>query len=230
MSPFEGVQKPLKPAEFAEKQLLEAIIDGIHGPGDNLPAERVLARSLGVTRPTLRETLQRLSKEGWVTISHGKPTRVNDYLSFGGLGILNALCRFNNSLSPDMIIHLLEARTLILPGVVQRAVAREPDTILAYLNAGVSLDMDAKTFSHYDWELQMLMAKTIGNPVLKMMFNDFAPVYHRLGQLYFTRKKARQMSLEYYDALSLAIETDSVSVHGLVEKTMAQAQSFWQTI
>ncbi|MCP4722010.1 MAG: GntR family transcriptional regulator, partial [Desulfobacteraceae bacterium] len=75
MSPFAGVQKPLKPAEFAEKQLLETILDGIYQPGDTLPAERVLAQSLGVTRPTLRETLQRLSKEGWVTIAQGKPTR-----------------------------------------------------------------------------------------------------------------------------------------------------------
>lgn len=75
MPPIAGAQKLLKPAEFAENQLLEAILDNTYGPGDVLPAERILARFLGVTRPTLRETLQRLSKEGWVTIAHGKPTR-----------------------------------------------------------------------------------------------------------------------------------------------------------
>jgi len=220
----------LKPAEFAESQLLEAILDGIYQPGDALPAERVLAQSLGVTRPTLRETLQRLSKEGWVAISHGRPTRVNDYLTSGGLGVLNTLSRFSKRLSPDMIGHLLEARTLIFPGVAQRAVEAEPNRILEYLGTRVSIDIDAKTFANHDWGLQMLMVGVTRNPVLKMMFNDFAPVYHRLGQLYFTNKIARKMSLEYYKALGLVIENKKGSIHGLVQKTMAQAQQFWQEI
>ena len=82
------VKKLLKPGEFVEKQLLEAILGSRYKPGESLPAERLLAAELGVTRPTLRETLQRLSKEGWITIQHGKPTKVNDYLKKGGLGIL----------------------------------------------------------------------------------------------------------------------------------------------
>ncbi len=223
-------QKPMKPAQFAENQLLEALIDNTYGPGDVLPGERVLAQSLGVTRPTLREVLQRLSKEGWVTIAHGKPTRVNDYLSTGGLGVLNTLSRFNNRLSPDIIAHLLEARTLIFPGVAQRATITDPKAILAYLDAPISLHTDAKQFALHDWGLQMLMVAITQNSVLKMMFNDFAPVYNRLGQLYFTNKIARKMSLEYYGALCLAIGNKEASVHELVQKTMARAQTFWQEI
>ena len=230
MPKFEVVQKPVKPAQFAETQLLEAILDGRYGPGDLLPAERVLATSLGVTRPTLRETLQRMSKEGWVTIAHGKPTRVNDYLSSGGLGVLNTLSRFNHHLSPDMIAHLLEARTLIFPSVAQRAVEKDPVGIQDFLGSRATLDMEAKTFADYDWGLQMFMVKITQNPVLGMMFNDFAPVYHRLGQLYFTHQMAREMSLEYYGALGLALQDKEALVRGLVERTMARAQIFWQEI
>jgi GntR family negative regulator for fad regulon and positive regulator of fabA len=230
MPKFETVQKPVKPAEFAETQLLEAIIDGRYGPGDLLPAERTLAQSLGVTRPTLRETLQRMSKEGWVTIAHGKPTRVNDYLASGGLGVLNTLSRFDRSLSPDMIAHLLEARTLIFPGVAQRAVEKDPAAIQNFLATKVGLDMDAKSFATYDWALQMLMVKITRNPVLKMMFNDFAPVYGRLGQWYFTHETARKMSLEYYGALELVLQEKGALVQTLVERTMARAQRFWQEI
>jgi GntR family negative regulator for fad regulon and positive regulator of fabA len=235
MPKFVGVQKPVKPAQFAETQLLEAILEGRYGPGDVLPAERILATSLGVTRPTLRETLQRMSKEGWVTIAHGKPTRVNDYLASGGLGVLNTLSRFNDHLSPDMITHLLEARTLIFPGVAQKAVEKDSVGIQDYLRSGVTSDMDAndmdaKTFANYDWGLQMLMVKITQNPVLKMMFNDFAPVYHRLGQLYFTHKMAREMSLEYYGNLGAALQDKAPFVQGLVERTMAGAQIFWQEI
>lgn len=230
MPKFEGVQKFVKPAEFAENQLLEAILDGSYGPGDVLPAERLLAQSLGVTRPTLRETLQRLSKEGWVTIAHGKSTQVNDYLSSGGLGILNTLSRFNTKLSPDMTGYLLEARTLIFPGVAQRAVEKDPDAILAYLTPGGCLDMDAKSFATHDWGLQMLMVEIIENPVLKMMFNDFSPVYQRLGHLYFTNQTARKMSLEYYGELRAALGDKNPSVQELVERTMARAQQFWREI
>jgi len=113
------VEKLLKPAEFAEKQLLEAILGLKYNPGEVLPAERLLAIELGVTRPTLRETLQRLSKEGWITIRHGKPTKVNDYLKNGGLGILSSLARYGKNLSTDMVSHLLEVRTVMFPDIAQ---------------------------------------------------------------------------------------------------------------
>jgi GntR family negative regulator for fad regulon and positive regulator of fabA len=228
MPKFKMIQKPVKPAQFAETQLLEAILDGRYRPGDLLPAERILAQSLGVTRPTLRETLQRMSKEGWVTIAHGKPTRVNDYLVSGGLGVLNTLSRFEHTLSPDMITHLLEARTLIFPGVAQKAAQKNPAGIQAYLETGAVVDMGAKAFAAYDWGLQILMVKITQNPVLKMMFNDFAPVYHRLGQLYFSHETARKMSLTYYSALGRALENKETRVQPLVEQTMTRAQTFWQ--
>ena len=230
MSKFKMVQKPVKPAQFAETQLLEAILDGRYRPGDLLPGERILAQSLGVTRPTLRETLQRMSKEGWVTIAHGKSTRVNDYLASGGLGVLNTLSRFDHHLSSGMITHLLEVRTLIFPGVAQKAVENDPAGILAYLGAGATPDMGAKSFAAYDWGLQMLMVKITQNPVLKMMFNDFALVYHRLGQLYFSHARARKMSLEYYGELALALQDKEALVQKLVERTMARAKMFWQEI
>ncbi|MBA3009417.1 MAG: GntR family transcriptional regulator [Desulfobacula sp.] len=224
------IEKPLKPAQFAENKLLEAILDNTYGPGDALPAERELALSLGVTRPTVREMLQRLSTEGWVTIAHGKPTRVNNYLASGGLRVLNTLSRFGNHLSPDMIAHLLEARTLIFPGVAHQAAIADPKVILAFLDTPITLRTDANDFACHDWGLQMLMVDITRNPVLKMMFNDFAPVYHRLGQVYFTQKKAREMSLEYYEALILALRAKDGSVHKLVEQTMARAQAFWKEI
>ena len=69
---------PVRPNERAEQWLVTAILDGDLPPGSTLPAERTLATQLGVTRPTLREAIQRLARDGWLTIAHGKPTVVND--------------------------------------------------------------------------------------------------------------------------------------------------------
>ncbi|VEI44878.1 fatty acid metabolism regulator [Actinobacillus equuli] len=37
-----------------------------------------------MTRTTLREVLQRLARDGWLHIQHGKPTRVNDVWETAG--------------------------------------------------------------------------------------------------------------------------------------------------
>jgi GntR family transcriptional regulator, negative regulator for fad regulon and positive regulator of fabA len=71
--------RAFRPREYAEHRLITAILDGTYPPETALPAERAMAETLGITRPTLRETLQRLSREGWIRIRHGKSSVVNDY-------------------------------------------------------------------------------------------------------------------------------------------------------
>ncbi|MEH0020455.1 MAG: GntR family transcriptional regulator [Desulfobacter sp.] len=223
-------ETPMKPAEYAEHRILEAILDRSYAPGDALPGERVLARSLGVTRPTLRETLQRLAKEGWVTISHGRPTRVNNYLSSGGLGILTTLARYGDYLSVDMIRHLLEARILILPGVAARAAHNDPDALLDYLAGPMPGNRDPAGFARFDWDLQTLMVSRVENPVLGMIFNDFAPVYQVLGERYFAMETARNHSLAYYRGLERALGGGETDIRAMVETAMTEARDLWEVL
>ncbi len=221
--------KPMKPAEFAEHKILEAILDNTYSPGDALPAERVLAKSLGVTRPTLRETLQRLAKDGWVTIAHGKPTRVNDFLTQGGLGVLTTLARYGDYLSNDMILHLLKARVLILPAVAQEAAQNDPGVILSYLDAELAKDIDAVSFARFDRGLQTLMVTLAQNPVLAMIFNDFTPAYEVLGERYFSVDQARERSRAYYSQLKEALR-DGAEIRSLVEDEMQAAVLLWEGV
>ncbi|MBC2703784.1 fatty acid metabolism transcriptional regulator FadR [Desulfobacula sp.] len=224
------VEKLLKPAEFAEKQLLEAILGSKYRPGEALPAERILATELGVTRPTLRETLQRLSKEGWITIRHGKPTKVNDYLENGGLGILGSLARYGKNLSTDMVSHLLEVRTAMFPNIAQKAVSNSPEKILNYLKKSKTLKDRPDAYAGYDWGLQMLMVKATNNPVFNMILNDFEPLYAVLGEIYFQKKNVRTASLTYYRDLIKALEQTHMDVKSIVEKIMIRAEKIWQVI
>ena len=73
------VIKAQSPAGFAEEYIIESIWNNRFPPGTILPAERELSELIGVTRTTLREVLQRLARDGWLTIQHGKPTRVNNF-------------------------------------------------------------------------------------------------------------------------------------------------------
>ncbi|HCY84935.1 MAG TPA: GntR family transcriptional regulator [Desulfobacteraceae bacterium] len=221
---------PMKPAEYAEHQILEAILDKSYGPGDALPGERALAQSLGVTRPTLRETLQRLAKEGWVTIAHGKPTRVNDYLAQGGLGILTTLARYGDYLSADMIRHLLRARIMMLPGVAGIAAENDPGALLDYLEGPTPSTDDPVAFARFDWELQLLMVRLAQNPVMRMIFNDFTPVYHVLGERYFTCQKACVGSMDYYRKLTEALRSNPAVVGELVAGCMTDALDLWEAM
>ena len=56
------------------------ILEGSLRPGERLPAERVLAEDFGVSRPSLREAIQKLVARGLLISRHGGGTFVSDSL------------------------------------------------------------------------------------------------------------------------------------------------------
>src|SRR5438067_7978224 len=60
------------------EQLRAAIASGDFPPGSRLPAERDLAKQLGVSRPSVREALIALEVEGWVEVRTGSGVYVLD--------------------------------------------------------------------------------------------------------------------------------------------------------
>ncbi len=222
---------PLRPTQHVEKSLVTSILGGTYPPGAALPNERSLAQQLGITRPTLRETLQRLANEGWVRIHHGKSTVVNDYWQDGGLSLLGTLAKYGNSLPSGFITHLLEVRLTMLPPVAGRAANYHPDIILDYLSQADGLIEDALIFSTYDWNLQMLMARNSHNPVFLLILNDFASIFSTMALRYFSEKRARRASLAYYRELANTIQgRNQAQVEKVVEKAMKQSISIWQEI
>lgn len=109
------VIKAKSPAGFAEKYIIESIWNGRFPPGSILPAERELSELIGVTRTTLREVLQRLARDGWLTIRHGKPTKVNQFMETSGLHILDTLMTLDADNATSIVEDLLAARTSITP-------------------------------------------------------------------------------------------------------------------
>ena len=97
------IMKVKGPADVAEQYLIESIWNGSIAINSELPAERLLADKIGVTRTTLREVLQRLSKDGWITIRHGKSTKVNNFWETSGLNVLSTLTRLDVARRGDLI-------------------------------------------------------------------------------------------------------------------------------
>lgn len=122
------VIKAKSPAGFAEKYIIESIWNGRFPPGSILPAERELSELIGVTRTTLREVLQRLSRDGWLTIQHGKPTKVNDYMETSGLHILDTLMTLDTDNATNIVDDLLAARTNICSIYMRQAFKGNKDS------------------------------------------------------------------------------------------------------
>jgi GntR family transcriptional repressor for pyruvate dehydrogenase complex len=78
--PFKTVDPPLRTrlSDAVCAQLEELIVEGKLSPGEALPAERELAKRLGVSRPSLREALLKLEARGIVQVRRGGGFAVND--------------------------------------------------------------------------------------------------------------------------------------------------------
>jgi GntR family negative regulator for fad regulon and positive regulator of fabA len=221
---------PLRPHRHVEETLVTGILNGTYPVGSALPNERTLAVRLGVTRPTLRETLQGLAKEGWLTIRHGKSTIVNEYWQKGGLSLLGTLTKHGSFLSNGFITHLLEIRMVLLPPAARLAATHNPQTILNYLGEIDSLSEEPQAYTEYDWNLQVLIARYSENPVYLLILNDFAPVFSRMAVRYFVFDKSRNASKAYYRELTNAINQGGGAVEKTVKNAIEKSIEIWQEI
>ena len=119
------ITRRLLPDDVYE-QLLGEVVDGSLGPGDALPSERRLAELLGVSRPAVREALQRLSATRLVEVRHGGATTVRDFQRYAGLDLLPRLLVRNGELDPATARSIVEARYAIAPGMVRLACRQGP--------------------------------------------------------------------------------------------------------
>lgn len=220
---------PPKTNELTENRLITAILKGVFPINSNLPSERDLARQLGVTRPTLREALQRLAGSGWVEIRHGKSTRVRDFLREGNLTILNALARRPEFIDADFVRQLLEVRVQIAPAYTRLAFENHPEAFKALLPPPVTIPDEPQAFADADRRLHQKSALLSGNAIYPLLMNSFEELSLAAGLQYFSLPIARKTSLQFYQQLLTAAEQGSAQIIEEITRAMMQTSiSIWQ--
>lgn len=106
------------------EQIAAEVLGGELAAGSTLPSERQLAEALGVSRPAVREALQRLAAAGLVAVRQGEATTVLDYRRSAGLEVLPRLLLRGNSIDPAVARSILEARLHNGPKIAELAAAR----------------------------------------------------------------------------------------------------------
>lgn len=222
------IYKAQSPAGFAEEYIVDSIWTGRFPPGSLLPAERELSELIGVTRTTLREVLQRLSRDGWLTIQHGKPTKVNNFWETAGLNVLVTMARLDQAGIPKLVDQLLSARTnvsvIYIRGALKANAERSADVLVEF--SGLADTADA--YSEYDYRLHHQLAFASGNPIYVLILNGFKDLYSRVGKVYFQNEKARRLADEHYaELLELAQQQNYDKVMSCVRSYGARTAKLW---
>ncbi len=212
-----------------ESRLIKAVLDGDYPPESFLPPERELASKLGVARPTLREALRRLERDGWFTVRKGLPTVVNDVWRRGNLNTLANIVQNTGHITENLILHLLEVRSGLTPSFFRDAVARNPVQVVAALAGADGLGNSREAYSAFDWSLQKTLARLSGNPIYLLMLNSFDNVYVRLAEQYFTREENRRKSSLFYDRLlSAAMAQNPAAAEKVTREAMEESIALWK--
>lgn len=117
--------KPKKISDEVYLQIKELILSNQITPGSKLPPERELAAQLGVSRPSLREAIQKLEAQGFIVQIQGDGTYVRSITA--------------NSIDPaleeyikrdDAIFELMELRKILETWAASEAAVRATDAEL----------------------------------------------------------------------------------------------------
>ncbi|MDE2369735.1 MAG: FCD domain-containing protein [Burkholderiales bacterium] len=116
-----NLNAPARLADIVAGDLETRILEGSLKPGDRLPAERALAAELGVSRPSLREAIQKLVSKGLLVTRHGGGTLVTDRLESAFVDPWKDMLRAHPALQSDILEfrHMLEGEAALL--AAQRA-------------------------------------------------------------------------------------------------------------
>ena len=215
----------------AERHLIESIVSGVYPPNTDLPGERTLSKELDIARPALREAMQRLSRDGWLDIQQGKPTRIKDYLKDGNLNILAGLLKADPDLVPNLVPDLLEMWQLLAPQYTASSVRRAPGLILDLLESFTKIPDEAEAYAKSMWGLHHMLIAYSDNLVYGLIFNTFRDFYYQLASYYYRTPKHRESARKLWAELNPSVEAlDTAEAARMVTDFVADTAEFWKDI
>lgn len=180
--PLKPVARRLVPDEVYG-QLFDEVVDGHLSPGDALPSERRLSELLGVSRPAVREALQRLSASRLVEVRQGGSSTVRDFRQHAGLDLLPHLLVRNGTLDPAVARSIVDARLAIGPALTRLSARRAPSAPAALRAAlreatvavGATEDpVERQVAALAFWDVVVDLADSL---VFRLLFNNLRQAY-----------------------------------------------------
>jgi GntR family transcriptional repressor for pyruvate dehydrogenase complex len=121
-------------ADIVARDLEQRILEGSLKPGDRIPAERALALEFNISRPSLREAIQKLVLKGLLETRHGGGTVVTNRLQASFSDPWQEMLQAHPLLQTDM----LEFRHMLEGEASKLAAERATDVDLKRIDAAYS--------------------------------------------------------------------------------------------
>ncbi|MEP7739908.1 GntR family transcriptional regulator [Nocardioides sp. 31GB23] len=205
--PLHPVHRRSVPDEVFD-QVLADVVDGELSPGEPLPSERRLAEVLGVSRPAVREALQRMAATRLVDVRQGGATLVRDFKRSAGLDLLPRLLVRSGTLDAAVVRSILEARLAIGPAAAALAAERGGTTLAATLTttlddlAGTDDGVQQQVHALAFWDQVVDAADSV---VFRLMFNSLRAAYEPALEALAPVMAAEVGHVEAYRVLTAAI-------------------------
>ena len=203
----------------------DLIEQGTLQPGDKIPPERELARTLKVSRASLRAGIGYLAAIGVMKIRHGVGTFVADGPpEFGkaSLGLMGALHGFQNW-------QMFEARIILESNLAALAAERgkeEHHAALAEEVAEMFASLENPTeFLIHDLLFHRIVSQASGNPILAAIIETITSALYDARRKTVERSTDMRESAEMHREIYRAIRTRNArEAHNLMEQHLRMAQ------
>lgn len=216
-------------SDIVGRQIIQSIIQGKLGVHDSLQSERELSSQFNVGRPSIREALQRLERDGWITIHKGVPATVNNYQKQGNLMTIVDMLQLEDKIPDNFIEHMLELRISLTPAYIKDAAEHNRLKLIALFSSLDELIDEPHSYAIFDWKLQQDMANLSLNPIYRLILNSFNDLYHRMALQYFVNSSHRSFSKQYYLSLLEAIwNGDIEGAEKIARSMMKNSLQLWK--
>lgn len=219
------------PAGIAEEFIIRSIWNNRFPVGSELPAERILAEMIGITRTTLREVLQRLARDGWLTIQHGKTTKVNNIWETAGPNIIETLIRLDKDMVAMIITNVVSLRTRMGEVYIPEAVRYNAEESANLFNGLSELEDTAESYAAFDYSLYRSFTFIANKAVYALILNSFKELYVKIAALVFKNAEFRQTTFAFYSQLQTACRSgDDKKVAELLEQHRQYSGAMWAKV
>lgn len=225
------ILKAQSPAALAEEFIVKSIWNNRFPVGSDLPAERELADMIGITRTTLREVLQRLARDGWLNIQHGKATKVNNIWETAGPNIIETLIKLDKSMIPVIITNVVSLRSRMGEIYIPEAIRINQEASVALFERLNSLKDTEEDYAAFDYSLYRGFTFIANKPVYGLILNSFKDLYQKIAALVFNNAEFRQMTFAFYQQLLTACqEGDDKTASKLLEANRQRSGQVWSEV
>ena len=216
------------------KQIIENIREGNLKPGDTLPAERVMAEALGVSRPAVREVLRALELMGIVTTVRGGANYITENMDQWLSAPLAILFQLNNShvKQVQQLRSALEQEAALLAA---ENCTEKDAAELRFIIASLDHAESEKTRAELDKKLHTKIGRMSGNPMIYNVLDAAAQLIEDIisgtrAYIMQKNKSSHDVDEQHRQLVEVIISGDRMEAERLMRAHMETIEAYIQEI